>query len=195
MLSQAVTLGITSFLNDYTQTAAGTLEIEIAGNTQGTECDFVDVNGQISLAGTLEVVLLGPTPSVGDTFDILDWNSITGTFDTLLLPGVGNGNTWDLDQLYSAGTISVIRSGDLNSDGVVGVADLDIILANWGQNVTPFDETSGDVNGDGTVGTADLLAVQEQFGNTTYPTTSSIPEPGSLSLLGLLGAFMARKRR
>lgn len=187
-LGQAVTLGTTSFLSDYTQTAAGTLEIEIAGNTQGTEFDFVDVNGQISLAGTLEVVLLGPTPSVGDTFDILDWNSITGTFDTLLLPGVGNGNTWDLDQLYSAGTISVIRSGDLNSDGVVGVADLGIILANWGQSVTPFDETSGDVNGDGTVGTADLLAVQEQFGNTTYPSTSSIPEPGSLSLLGFLGA-------
>lgn len=61
-LGQAVTLGTTSFLNDYTQTAAGTLEIEIAGNTQGTEFDFVDVNGQISLAGTLEVVLLGPTP-------------------------------------------------------------------------------------------------------------------------------------
>lgn len=194
-LGQAVTLGTTSFLNDYTQTAAGTLEIEIAGNTQGTEFDFVDVNGQISLAGTLEVVLLGPTPSVGDTFDILDWNSITGTFDTLLLPGFGNGNTWDLDQLYSGGTISVIRSGNLNSDGVVGVADLDIILANWGQSVTPFDETRSDVNGDGTVGTADLLAVQEQFGNTTYPTTSSIPEPGSLSLLGFLGAFMARRRR
>lgn len=61
--------------------------------------------------------------------------------------------------------------------------------------MTPFDETRGDVNGDGTVGTADLLAVQEQFGNTTYPTTSSIPEPGSLSLLGFLGAIMARRRR
>ncbi|XAM00516.1 hypothetical protein OT109_03820 [Phycisphaeraceae bacterium D3-23] len=194
-LGQAVTFGTTTFANDYTQTAAGTLEIEIAGNTQGTEFDFVDVNGQLSLAGTLEVILLGPTPTVGDTFDILDWNTRVGTFDTLDLPGVGDGNTWSIDNLYTTGVLEVIRSGDLDSDGLVGAADLDIILANWEQSVTPFDETMGDVTGDGFVDNDDLQAVLDQFGNTTYPGSTMVPEPGTLALLSMLLFTRGRRRR
>lgn len=194
-LGQAVTLGTTTLLNDYTQTSAGTIEIELAGTTQGTEYDFVDVDGTLSLAGTLEVLLIGAAPTVGDSYDILDWGTLAGTFDTLDLPGVGNGNTWDVDSLYTDGTIAVIRSGDLNSDGVVGAADLDIILAYWGQNVTPLDETMGDASGNGFVDGDDLQIVLDQFGNTTYPGASAVPEPGTAALLSLAVLAGLRRRR
>ncbi|MFU8828904.1 MAG: GC-type dockerin domain-anchored protein, partial [Phycisphaerales bacterium] len=49
--------------------------------------------------------------------------------------------------------------GDVNGDGVVDLADLNLVLANFGQ------ETSeGDANGDGFVDLADLNLVLSAFG-------------------------------
>lgn len=45
--------------------------------------------------------------------------------------------------------------GDLNGDGVVGAADLAILLASWGACPAEGD-CPADLNGDGTVGAADL---------------------------------------
>ncbi len=195
-LSPANRHGTTTITGDYTQLADATLALDLGGTTRGSSYDYLEVDGEFNADGTLEVSLIdGFNAALGHSFDLIDVSGgpINGTFSALLLPGVGNGNTWDLTQLYSTGTITVIRSGDLDSDGTVGVADLDIILANWGQSVTPFDETQGDVNGDGLVGDADLQAVLDQFGNTTYPTSSSVPEPGTLSMLVLL--LFGRRRR
>ncbi|MEE8153836.1 MAG: hypothetical protein V3T53_02625 [Phycisphaerales bacterium] len=47
--------------------------------------------------------------------------------------------------------------GDLNSDGVVGTADLIILLAFWGPCPPPPLECLGDLNADEVVGAADLL--------------------------------------
>lgn len=47
--------------------------------------------------------------------------------------------------------------GDLNSDGVVGAADLIILLAFWGPCPPPPLECLGDLNADEVVGAADLL--------------------------------------
>lgn len=47
--------------------------------------------------------------------------------------------------------------GDLNSDGVVGAADLIILLAFWGPCPPPPLECLGDLNADEVVGVADLL--------------------------------------
>jgi hypothetical protein len=55
-----------------------------------------------------------------------------------------------------AGTFTIVQNGscgspaDLNGDGVVGSADLTILLAAWGTS------GPGDLNGDGVVGSADL---------------------------------------
>ncbi len=47
--------------------------------------------------------------------------------------------------------------GDLNSDGVVGAADVVILLAFWGPCPPPPIECLGDLNADGVVSAADLL--------------------------------------
>ena len=69
--------------------------------------------------------------------------------------------------------------GDLNNDGFVGALDLQIILSNWGQIVTPGDLSKGDLFADGFVGFTDLSFLLLSWGNGTIPT------PGGDASLGM----------
>ena len=62
-------------------------------------------------------------------------------------------------------------NGDLDGDGSVGGSDLDIVRANWGQQVTAWDATLGDASGDGVVNGSDLDIVRANWGQT--PTAAS----------------------
>ena len=100
---------IVSFGGDVVFTGSLTLEIELGGMTPGTEHDGIDVGGSLSLAGTLDVVLIDNfDPELGDTFDLLDWGSLTDQFNTVNLPGLSGGLTWDDSSLYSTGEITVV---------------------------------------------------------------------------------------
>jgi Carbohydrate esterase, sialic acid-specific acetylesterase len=68
-----------------------------------------------------------------------------------------------------------IGTGDLTGDGFVGINDLNIILANWNQDVTPFNQLAGDTSGDGFVGLADLSQVLAQW--NTSPIDNRPPPP------------------
>lgn len=89
-------------------------------------------------------------------------------------------------------TVNLVRPGDANTDGFVGVADLDLLLANWGDSVTPFDYRSGDFSGDGLVGQADLDLLTANFGTGT-PPGGTIPEPGTLALIAIAAGFIRRR--
>jgi hypothetical protein len=80
--------GTLNISGDYTQDALGKLLIELAGYTQGTEYDFLNITGKATLAGTLDVQLWGGfVPKIGDTFDILHAGSgVSGTFDFINWP-------------------------------------------------------------------------------------------------------------
>ena len=67
---------------NYTQTAAGTLRIEVASVT---EHGVLAVGGQAGLAGTLQLIGLGGfTLHVGDQFTFLTANGgVSGTFGTV----------------------------------------------------------------------------------------------------------------
>ena len=90
-----------------------TLETELAGLVQGTSYDFLNVTGTATLGGTLNVVLLnGFAPQVNNTFDLLDWGSISGAFASVKLP-LQNGATplrWDGSQLYVNGQIKLVSA-------------------------------------------------------------------------------------
>lgn len=71
--------------------------------------------------------------------------------------------------------------GDLNGDGFVGIADLNVVLGNWNQAVTPSDDYA-DPSEDGFVGIEDLNTVLGNW-NAGAPPTITVPEPGSAVLL------------
>jgi len=85
-------------------------------------------------------------------------------------------------------------AGDFNADGLVGAADLDILLANWGEDVPAGLLALGDGSGDGTVGADDLQLVLDHWGEGEPPSVN-IPEPGSLAVLGLVGMVLMCRRR
>ncbi len=78
--------------------------------------------------------------------------------------------------------------GDLDSDGFVGINDLNIVLADWNQNVPPADPLA-DPSGDGFVGIDDLNTVLGNWNAGTPPVVNmNIPQPATLSL-ALAGAI------
>ncbi len=76
---------------NYTQEAGGTLGINIAGTTPGTEFDQLLVGGSATLGGMLSLADEGGfAPAFGDTFKILSGaSSRTGTFATVAGPSAG----------------------------------------------------------------------------------------------------------
>ena len=98
--------------------------------------------------------------------------------------------------------ITVVRSeiqaveleGDLNGDGFVGVDDLNIVLTAWNQSSPPADPAA-DPSGDNFVGVDDLNIVLVNWNNGTPPAGSAVPEPASLTLLGIAGLTSLTRRR
>jgi T5SS/PEP-CTERM-associated repeat protein len=111
---------------NYLQSAAGRLQLRLGGTVPESQYDRLRVSGAVTLHGTLSVDLANSfTPSVGDGFDILDWGSLSGTFSTVILPGLADELVWNTSQLYTDGIISVVAMlpGDYNENGVVDAAD------------------------------------------------------------------------
>ena len=85
-------------------------------------------------------------------------------------------------------TISVAIPGDLNYDGRVSTADLDIVRTNWAKNVPPGSWQEGDANQDGSVGNADLDIIRANWGETG--SKGFVPEPTAWLLLLALSSIV-----
>lgn len=83
------------------------LEIKLAGLAQGTQYDKLTVTGPATLAGMLDVSLLGGfAPTIGDSFTVLTATSLSGKFNTLVAPTLEAG-TWHVN--YAAGSVSLSK--------------------------------------------------------------------------------------
>lgn len=100
----------------------------------------------------------------GSPWTLLDATAVTHTGKTTLITGQGalSGATDanGLTQLHGY-VLAVTCTGDLTDDGTVNQADIDFLLAQFGQRVSPG--TGGDLNGDGVVNQADLLLLGKQI--------------------------------
>jgi hypothetical protein len=134
VLAPGNSIGTTTIYGNYTQAAAGTLEVEIAGpGTAGVDYDLVSVNGNADLDGRLLVDLVGYSGGLGDTFDVL---TATGTIDiaNLVLAGDPLTNTqWLLGVVAGSGGGQVLRlSTALPEPSTLAMAALGLgILAVW----------------------------------------------------------------
>jgi hypothetical protein len=171
------------------------LNMEIGGETAGTNYDQINVAGNLSVGGVLTVSLInGFTPVAGATFDLLNWGTLEGVFSSLQLPSLGSSLAWDTSDLYSSGELSVVAvglGGDYNDDGAVDAADYVI----WRKGGPLLNE----VDVPGAINETDYDAWQTRFG-TTAPggggsADGQVPEPGGLAMILLLAATILARRR
>jgi len=91
-----------------------TLVIEIGGRAPCSEFDRFIVSNRLALNGaTLELRLLnGFVPAAGDSFDVLDWGTLEGTFGAVTLAAANLPATlsWDTAALLQSGTLRVIAA-------------------------------------------------------------------------------------
>jgi hypothetical protein len=88
--------GTLTVTGNYTQTATGTLAVDLGGTTPGSQFDQLAVGSSSTLAGTLTANLVnGFTPGGGDSFPVVTFASGSGTFGTTNVPGLGNGLRFD----------------------------------------------------------------------------------------------------
>jgi hypothetical protein len=158
----------------YTQGSNGKLQIELNGTAPGT-FDRLNVTGAVTLAGTLQVTLSSFTPAQNNVFDILDFISLSGTFNTVSLPALTGSLEWDTSKLYVDGTIRVTLPGDFNNSGAVDAAD----YAVWRKGLGT------------TYAASDLNIWRSHIGRTATGAGTSlaaaapVPEPTSLLLLSV----------
>jgi hypothetical protein len=189
---------LAQFDGNVTLGALSRLAIELGGSTIGSQYDSIAVAGQLSLAGTLDVSLIeGFTPNAGQSFNILDWGGLTGTFTSINLPSL-EGLAWNTSQIYSNGILSVespFLEGDFDENGFVNGADLTAWKTGFGTSGGAT-HSQGDANADADADGADFLVWQQQFGSGpgAAPTVDTVPEPATLSSLAIAGALLSWRR-
>lgn len=137
--------------------AAAGLVADLGGYVPGVSYDVLDVDGSITLDGTLTISFAGGfEPFVGTSFTIVAADSVVGSFDQVVGPGT-------FSVLYRAHTVTVVVTsvtppcvlGDLNCDGDVNGADLGKLLGAWG-TCADCESCNADLDGDCQVSGSDL---------------------------------------
>ena len=154
--------------------------------TPVTEFDQLIIDGDVSLAGTLEVAFIGLAagtpfaPTSSDSFEFLTATGTrNGTFDTLLLPDGFSGNI-----AYTTGgailTVVANLAGDYNQDGTVDASDYTM----WYDTLVSTMDLPADGNGNGTVDQAAYLIWKSNFIRTPNSSVDNnmVPEPSGLLL-------------
>jgi len=181
---------VVNFGGNMSLTSTSTLNIELGGTVPGFEYDAIHVAGQLSLAGALNVSFINSgtyMPKSGDTFDILDWGTLTGTFLPFALPALPGGLTWDASALYSSGVLKIGGVlGDYNLNGFVDAADY--VMWRSEENQSSLLAADGDFNH--TVAGGDYGVWRQNFGlvpggGAPGFDASEVPEPATVLLLFL----------
>jgi autotransporter-associated beta strand protein len=172
--------------------------IELGGTSRGNQYDSILTTGLLTIGGTLNVSLInGFNPTAGQSFDVLDWGSRSGTFTSIVLPVLSVGKTWDTSGLYTSGVLSVVGSsitGDFDGDGDIDGAD----FIAWQTNFpTPDGGTrqQGDADGDGDVDGGDFMVWQGSFPQGAGPANTPVPEPHSCWICAIGGVMAWWLRR
>jgi autotransporter-associated beta strand protein len=114
-LSPGNSPGLLTFAGDLTLN--GTALFEIAGLTRGTLYDAVDVGGLLTYGGTLTLNFSSPLEG---SFNLFDFGSTTGSFDSILLTGGYSGSLDNMGGQWT-GNIGGVDLTFMDSTGVLNV--------------------------------------------------------------------------
>jgi T5SS/PEP-CTERM-associated repeat protein len=197
LVAPGATIGALTINGNYTQTAAGTLAIELAGPAS---FDRLLVSGSAALDGTIAVALGGGfTPTLGETFSVLTFTSESGDFATYT--GLALGGHLTLHHSFVGNSLILAArpalDGDINLDGVVNGLDIAAVSSHW--LLTGQAAINGDANGDGVVNGLDIALIAShwlQTGAGGGGTGTAVPEPSAI-MLAAVGAvvLLAYRRR
>jgi len=163
-----------------------------------TSCQLL-VDGNASLDGELNVELLGDfTPDHGDQFPVITASTRDGEFDAI--DGIQVAADLTLAPIYDyadhIGLMLIAAApGDANFDGLVDVAYLGIVGANFNADDMQWD--TGDFNLDGITDVADLgiLGANWSASQVTGNASALVPEPTTLSLLAMSVLMVGCRRQ
>ncbi|MEM6798201.1 MAG: peptidylprolyl isomerase [Planctomycetota bacterium] len=191
-------------LLDLRQFDTGVLQMQLGGVVAGDTHDLIIASDFVDLDGELEVTLVaGFEPSAGDSFTLIQADSLFGDFATLDLPDLDPSLVWDLDvDTVTDEVVLHVLGGDYNGDMVIDELDLEVWKQNFGATGTGL---AGDGNFDEVVDGADYaiwrnsLAEFDGVGTPTpAPANSAItgtPEPATALLSMVAAAFAGVRRR
>lgn len=97
-------------------------------NTAGDVSDLAISSALLTFGGTLTITNIGGALVAGDSFNLFDWSSSTGTFSSVILPALGGGLAWDQSNLYSAGQIAVTAVPEPNAPALLGALGMLILF-------------------------------------------------------------------
>lgn len=117
------------FVQNVLLDSTNTLIMELAGNVPGSGYDQLEISGQATLNGTLDLNLLnGFTPSAGESFDLFNGSTV-GSFNQVNLPTLGNGLSWSTSNLYTSGVVSVVP--EPSAFALLGAGVLCLLGCGW----------------------------------------------------------------
>ena len=102
-------VGTLTFSNSLVLRSGSKLTIQINGGAAGTS-DKLVVAGTLTCSGTLDLVKNSGTFVEGAIYKIIEAGAISGTFETVNLPLLDTSLAWDLSELYTSGTVKIIKN-------------------------------------------------------------------------------------
>lgn len=103
-IAPGASIGTLTFSNSLVLAGLTTLELD-RNNSQNA--DLLKVLGALTLGGTLTITNIGANLAGGDTFNLLDFGSVSSSFTSTNLPALDAGLTYDFSQWDTAGILSV----------------------------------------------------------------------------------------
>jgi hypothetical protein len=182
----AVDAGVLSFTGALSLSSSSKLAFQLRGLTPAVNYGKLNKSGALAADGALQVTLgSGFAPALNNTFDLLDWGSLSGTFSAVQLPALASGLRWDTSQLYTSGVVSVGVGlpGDFNQNGVVDAPD----YVTWRKGLgTTYTQSDYDI-------------WRTHFGQTAGGgagaiANAAVPEPATLVLLMVVAAGWCLRR-
>ena len=181
--------GTLTINGNYTQTASGSLDIDLGGTTAGSQYDQLAVSGTATLGGQLDVSLInGFQPALGNTFQPLTFASSSGNFGfyngivlgnrLILDPALNPTNlTLTVQPAVTTTTLSAPPSPSVSGQSVTFTATVTVALPPTTIDPSPTGTVTFYNNGTSIgTGTLSVVSGQEQASFTTS-TLSTASHP------------------